>query len=67
MENLPNNVRGMVAQLEGKELRRSQNLNMLMTLGSTQQKDRPVFEFLKIFSDEIKGNKIISFSLLLKV
>ena len=31
MENLPNNLRGTVAQLEGIELRRPQNLYMHMT------------------------------------
>ena len=61
MENLPNNLRGRVAQLEGKELRRPQNLHIHMTSESTQQKDRPVFQFLKIFFNEIKVNKIISF------
>ena len=39
MENLPNNLRGTVAQLEGIELRRPQNLYMHMTSESTQQKD----------------------------
>ena len=61
MENLPNNLRGTVAQLEGIELRRPQNLYMHMTSESTQQKDRPVFEYFEDFFNEIKDKKIISF------
>ena len=53
MENLPNNLRGTVAQLEGIELRRPQNLYMHKTSESTQQKDRPDFEYFEDFFNEI--------------
>ena len=67
MKNLPNNLRDTVAQLEGIELRRPQNLYMHMTSESTQQKDRPVFEYFEDFFNEIKGKKIISFKLLIYI
>ena len=60
MENLPDNLRGTVAQLEGIELRRPQNLYMHKTSETTQRYDRPVFEFFEDFFNEIKGNTILS-------
>ena len=62
MENLTNNLRGTVAQLEGIELRRPQNIYMHMTSESTQKKDRPIFKYYEDFYIEIKGNKFISLS-----
>ena len=47
MENLPNNLRGTVAQLVGIELRRPENLYMLSTSESTQRLDRPTFDYFK--------------------
>ena len=49
MENLPINLRGTVAQSEGIVLRRPQNLYIHMTSESTHQKDRPVFDFERLF------------------
>ena len=64
MENLPNNLRGTVAQLEGIELRRPQNRYMHSTSESTQRLDRPTFDYFQDFFHEIKG-KILSLSLFL--
>ena len=58
MEDLLNNLRGTVAQSAGKELRRPQNLYMHITSESTQQKYRPVFDFLKIFLIKLKVTKL---------
>ena len=57
MENLPNNLRGTVAQFVGIELRRPENLYMLSTSESTQRLDRPTFDYFENFFLEIKGNK----------
>ena len=57
MENLRNNLRGTVAQLEGLELRRPQNIYMHMTPESTKQKDRPIFKYFEVLYHEIKNYK----------